>query len=460
MNTSENHENMDDSTKVTPDFKSVIKDFINDILHSFPEYNDNLHEDLYNIKDCATEERLEDSYNNIYEYVKTIYPERFFDILYKNVEMFDNEDINTMFLPDIEFKTIWKCDISDGTRNTIWKYLQVILFSIIGDIKSGDSFGDTAKLFEAINEEDLQKQLQDTLGNLQNMMDGEESFDLSGVENLPNPNDIQQHIHGLMDGKLGNLAKEIAEETANDLNMDMEGATSMEDVMKGLFQNPGKLMGLVNKVGSKLDNKLKSGEINESEIMQEASELMGKMKDMPGMNDIQGLLGKMGMGNIPGMNGGDNTNGMPDLTSMMNMMGQSGLGGSGEDGNSGPDMSNMMGNMMSMMGNMMGGGRRTKVNSGAMQNALNQYTKKEEKRQKILNRIEDKRQLAIENEKNKPVYDESALKAEAEAEAKAEKMANELMNDLIFSTGENVEKTPRAQSSVNKKKKKAKKNKK
>ena len=166
------------------------------------------------------------------------------------------------------------------------------------------------------------------------------------------------------------------------------------------------------------------------------------------------------MGNIPGMNGGDNTNGMPDLTSMMNMMGQSGLGGSGEDGNSGPDMSNMMGNMMSMMGNMMGGGRRTKVNSGAMQNALNQYTKKEEKRQKILNRIEDKRQLAIENEKNKPVYDESALKAEAEAEAKAEKMANELMNDLIFSTGENVEKTPRAQSSVNKKKKKAKKNKK
>ncbi len=447
----------DNSTKITTDLKNVMKDFINDILNSFPEYNDNLHTDLYNI----INESLDDSYENVYAYVKEVYPERFFDILYKNVEMFDNEHINTTFLPGIEFKDIWKSDISDATRNTIWKYLQVVLFSIIGDIKSGDSFGDTAKLFEAINEEELQKQLQDTLGNLQNMMDGEETFDLSGVENLPNPDDIQQHIHGLMDGKLGNLAKEIAEETANDLNMDMEGATSMEDVMKGLFQNPGKLMGLVNKVGSKLDNKLKSGEINETEIMQEATELMGKMKDMPGMNDIQGLLGKMGMGDIPGMTGDGNTKGMPDLSSMMNMMGQSGFGGSDADGDgSAPDMSNMMGNMMSMMGNMMGGGRRTKVNSGAMQNAMNQFSKKEEKRQKVLNRIEHNRQQTIENKKNEPVHDAAAMKIEAEAEAKAEEMANEFMNELIFSTGENVEKTPRAQSSVNKKKKKAKKNKK
>ena len=222
-----------------------------------------------------------------------------------------------------------------------------------------------------------------------------------------------------------------------------------------------KLMGLVNKVGSKLDNKLKSGEINETEIMQEATELMGKMKDMPGMNDIQGLLGKMGMGDIPGMTGDGNTKGMPDLSSMMNMMGQSGFGGSDADGDgSAPDMSNMMGNMMSMMGNMMGGGRRTKVNSGAMQNAMNQFSKKEEKRQKVLNRIEHNRQQTIENKKNEPVHDAAAMKIEAEAEAKAEEMANEFMNELIFSTGENVEKTPRAQSSVNKKKKKAKKNKK
>ena len=43
-------------------------------------------------------------------------------------------------------------------------------------------------------------------------------------------------------------------------------------------------MNMVKKVGSKLDSKLKSGEIKESELMEEASQLMEKMKNMPGAN--------------------------------------------------------------------------------------------------------------------------------------------------------------------------------
>ena len=69
------------------------------------------------------------------------------------------------------------------------------------------------------------------------------------MDKLPNPDDIQGHINGLLDGKLGNLAKEIAEETASDLNIDMENATSVNDVFQNLFKNPGKLMGLVQNVG-------------------------------------------------------------------------------------------------------------------------------------------------------------------------------------------------------------------
>jgi hypothetical protein len=79
--------------------------------------------------------------------------------------------------------------------------------------------------------------------------------------------------------------------------------------MKGVFQqllkNPSKLSGIIKSVGSKLDTKLKSGELKESEIMQEASELMSKMKNMPGMNNLASMLSKMGM-NMPGggMGGG------------------------------------------------------------------------------------------------------------------------------------------------------------
>ena len=52
-------------------------------------------------------------------------------------------------------------------------------------------------------------------------------------------------------------------------------------------------MNLVKNVGTKLDSKIKSGDIKESELMQEASELMNKMKDMPGMGNMEDMLNKM-----------------------------------------------------------------------------------------------------------------------------------------------------------------------
>ena len=113
---------------------------------------------------------------------------------------------------------------------------------------------------------------------------------------MPSANDIHNHINNMLTGKIGNLAKEIAEETANDLNIDMENVTDIKGVFQNLFKNPGKLMGMVKNVGDKLDTKIKSGEIKESELIAEASELMSNMKNMPGMGDIQSMLGKMGMG--------------------------------------------------------------------------------------------------------------------------------------------------------------------
>ena len=48
---------------------------------------------------------------------------------------------------------------------------------------------------------------------------------------------------------------------------------------KKLFKNPGKLMNLVKSVGNKLDTKIKSGDIKESELMREASDIMEKMSE-------------------------------------------------------------------------------------------------------------------------------------------------------------------------------------
>ena len=372
-----------DSEKIPEEFTKIIYDLVNDILFTFPEYKNKLDVDLHNIKETKDEESIK----SIYEHIKKNFPERFFDILYKNEEMFEKKEINTEFLPGIHFSNLWKSDISEKTKETIWKYLQLLLFTVIGQVNSGESFGDSAKLFEAINEKELKGKLEETIENLQNMMEGDNPIiDISNIEHLPNPEDIQDHITGLLDGKLGSLAREIAEETAADLDFDAENATSVNDVFQKFFKNPGKLTNLVKSVGGKLDDKIKSGQINERELMQEASNLLGKMKDMPGMGDIQSMMRKMGMNP----------------------------------------------------------GRGNKMNTGAMQNALNQNIKKqqarERAREKAIQQQQEKRKMMEQKEKMKQEY---------------KPITNEEIDQLVFSIeGEKPEKTIREPTTTNKKKKK------
>lgn len=390
-------------TEVVPDeFKKVLTDFINDFTTTFPEYSDKLKDNFVvvsvkNDGNVVAEEVLDESrVKFLYEYSKKVYPMRFFDILYKNADIFskDTKDakggkdkkeyVDVHFLPEIDFREVWNTpDISKNTRDTIWKYLQLILFSIITNISDRDSFGDTAKLFEAINEDELKHKLEETIKNMQDIFmggagseskegasheagtgtsgeipkfgdgidmkdfekfaeqfknfstEGMEGIDMSkfpgfnfnnmgagadaggndgdtGTESkktpeMPNPEAIHEHISKLLNGKIGAIAKEIAEETANDfdLGIDMENAENinMGSVFQKLFKNPGKLMSMVKNVGKKLDDKFKTGDLKESELMQEASDLLSNMKNMPGMGDLSSMLSKLGMSGLGGLGG-------------------------------------------------------------------------------------------------------------------------------------------------------------
>jgi hypothetical protein len=202
--------------------------------------------------------------------------------------------------------------------------LQLMLFSIINSVKSSDDFGDTAKLFEAINENELKSKLEETLNHVQGMFNfsenqhendidpnedasGNDSKEDSGegAPEMPTAENIQDHIQKMMQGKLGKFAMELAEETAEELNLDMDNAASANDVFQKLFKNPGKLMGIVKNLGSKLDEKIKSGELKESELISESMEMLNNMKNMPGMNNMHEILSKMGM---PGMAKGGKVN--------------------------------------------------------------------------------------------------------------------------------------------------------
>ena len=322
-----NSENFDNSEppksvndlKVPDEFYKIINDFVIDILTTFPEYAGivsrwwNPSKSTNKEVECLA----------VFRHCVKIFPERFFDILYKNQEIFKEESVeNTEFLPGIVFKLIWSDNISETTRATIWKYLQLILFSVIGTVHTSSELGDTAKLFEAINEDELKKKLQETFENMQGMFDTDSNTedDTTGeetkpnMENMPSPEQIHEHINSMMGGKLGKLAMELAEETANDLNLDLNETKDAKDVFQKLFKNPGKMMGMVKNIGDKIDEKIKSGEIKESELMSEGMDLLNKMQSMPGMGDMQKMFSQMG---IPGLGKGAKMN-MGAMEAQMN----------------------------------------------------------------------------------------------------------------------------------------------
>lgn len=284
---------------VKDDFKKIIKDFIKDLLITFPELDDRLDKTLVN--DDASEEALFKYYNHI----STQFPLRFFDILYKNESLFEKKEEPLFLLPNVDFYLLWDCNISDNTRDTIWKYLQLILFMVTKNSNNSDMFGDTAKLFEAINPEELKEKLESTMKDMENFFDlsNVEGSDISGTkfdkDDLPDPEKFQEHLSGLLDGKIGNLAKEIAEETANDLDVDVNNAKSTGEVFEKLVKDPTKLMGLVKNIGGKIQYKIKSGEVKESELLEEAKEIVEKLKTTPGLKN---MMSKMGMGSGANLN--------------------------------------------------------------------------------------------------------------------------------------------------------------
>jgi hypothetical protein len=401
----------EDIKNVPGEFSKVIKDFIGDLKNTFPEYlplinkwwKPTSHFDYIEEEEERTKAILKSEQKSIkllFDFCQKKIPPRFFDILYQNEEMFkEDSEFDTEFLPHIHFKNLWQCEITQKTRETIWKYLQLIMFSIVGTLDNKDAFGDTAKLFEAINEEEFKSKLEETLTHIQGLFDisgnfseNSEGIPESGInmENMPNAEEIHDHITGMLDGKLGQLAREIAEETASNLNLDMENVTDMKDVFQKLIKNPTKLMGLVKTVGDKLDARIKSGELKESELISEATEMMNKMKNMPGMGNIQSMLSKMGLG---------------------------GMGG--------------------------------KLNTGAMQAQLNKNMKMAQTKE----RIRAKAEASL-----KAKLDKQAETNNVQIQQKPEISEEELLK--IFSAGEKIERTPRGAKPNENTDKKKKKNKK
>jgi hypothetical protein len=335
---------------VPENFEKIIHDLTNDLTNTFPEYQDLWKKwttesfALYDLTKKTEEIRI------LYQYCLSFYPEKFFDILYNNEDIFKEESLaSTLFLPNVDFKILFNCNnVSDKTRKIMWNYLQLILMTVIGSIDSKDGFGNSTKqLFEGIDEKDLFEKLNETMesmsGFFQSMIEGGDTETNDNTENdtnqnedketpnedkeppndsmndnppdetdgepndqssdsspdpsnffekmkgLPNVKDIYSHLKSLFDGKIGSLAKELTEEIAKDMgNIFGEDTSNEPTSTKDVIQKLLKNPEKMTELIKTVSEKL-NNKISKGEISQDEllKEATEIMNKMKGMGDTK-----------------------------------------------------------------------------------------------------------------------------------------------------------------------------
>lgn len=304
----------------TEEFRTTIVEFAKDLSTTFPEYASKL--------EIWTQEDISDfDMQDLFEHCLKVYPERFFDIIKQSSAMVENTTIDLHFFPDVDFRTLLTSEgVTSATRESIWKYLQVVLLILVKSMESKVEFGEAMNMFDNIDVNELQTQLRSTIAGISQFFEkmeqpnedtedpkkakSDEANEENDEENqtkekpsrsVPNMENIQDHLQSLFNGKIGKLAKELADDMSEDLSKtfgkDMENIHSTKDVLDAIMKDPSKMGNVVNTVKDKLTEKMESGDITKEDLVSEASDMMNKMKGLGGMGGMGGMGGG-GMANM------------------------------------------------------------------------------------------------------------------------------------------------------------------
>ena len=182
---------------------------------------------------------------------KKIFPENFFNILYENDELFDSET-SKYCLPGVDFSSIMKDKgLSESSKKKIWKYLQLILFSVCNELEDKKEFGDANLLFEAIDESTLHNKIEETINEMKNVF-----MNMENETNGLSGENLFQKAMGDLSGtnlfeSMGNMAETMEREFENisggssKFNMNDFDSDSMKDHLSGLMK--GKKLAHVSK---------------------------------------------------------------------------------------------------------------------------------------------------------------------------------------------------------------------
>ena len=272
---------MDVSDKVF----GVFQSFVQDLAKTYPEIKSCLYR---NYEECLVGDNP-----SLDECPKL---QRFLDLIHENDSWISKKDMRFLqidnILEEISFEKLWSKNISDKTRDTIWKYFQT--FSLLTvNLKSGEAFQEAMKALQG-DGEITDKEVASELRKIKRLAEGvqkEIPESASGGEV-----DLEGMLGGMMDTNIGQIAKEVAETMdVEKMFGDVTESTNPMEIMSQMM-NPEKMGGIFKNIQSVMDQKMQTGEFDRDDLKREAEGMYGSMATNP---MFSGLMSQMNPGKGP-----------------------------------------------------------------------------------------------------------------------------------------------------------------
>lgn len=264
----------------TEKFNFYLYTFLGEINTTLPEFGEIISTNYSDV--------LENSNLNSDKYVKqfmTSIDKYRTEISEKNDKLFKGEE-SVFLLNGIDFKELWCKDLSDSTRENVWKYLQTLYVLGRQIVASEEDVSNMLNELNSTDRESLerhQKEMMDMINNMSQMtQDPNETAQPSPeVENLFN------------NGIISDIAKELTGELDLD-KMDMGNPKNMNEAFSNIMGGGGgnNFFNLISKVGEKIQKKVETGAINQGDLIKEAHQMMGGLKNPEQMAKAMNKKGK------------------------------------------------------------------------------------------------------------------------------------------------------------------------
>lgn len=322
-------------------FYKILREFLLNLRETFPEKSSEINDYWKYVRKTKKPKYVKQFMNKIEPYSKAI--------SHCDETIFDSEE-PVYLLKNIDFVKLFKSDISENSKNSIWQYLQGLY--ILGNFITNTNILDNLKNISSNDDNKETEVIKDMLTNIKNLSEKSQSQSQSQEKSESESEQPQEKSESESEqsqeksdtsatpgtfGLIESLAKEISDEI--DIPKDINVNNPADLFHSMFFSKEGGFAKLLTSVGEKIKTKVDSGELNEDILMKETQNMMSTMQGLMGGENTgdnkMGDIGKMFQGMMGGKGGG-----MPNIGGLGNILGSlmSNKEGNDEDDEEFPDL--------------------------------------------------------------------------------------------------------------------------